>query len=166
MDAAAFDYVIVGAGSAGAVLANRLSADSRVSVCLIEAGRPDSHPSIRVPLGVMLLAKDKRHNWLYTSAPQKGLDGRAVSIPRGKVLGGSSAINGMIYIRGHRADYDGWAEAGCTGWGYDDVLPYFRSSESNSDAEVDDRWHGRGGELSVSRQRSANPHRKPKGACP
>ncbi|MCB1360591.1 MAG: GMC family oxidoreductase N-terminal domain-containing protein, partial [Rhodobacteraceae bacterium] len=94
---AEYDYVIVGAGSAGAVLAHRLSADADRRVCLIEAGPADRSPLIRVPLGVMILAKDKRHNWLFTSAPQSGLNGRQVSIPRGKVLGGSSAINGMIY---------------------------------------------------------------------
>jgi choline dehydrogenase len=121
-----FDYVIVGAGSAGAVLANRLSADPRNSVCLIEAGSRDTSWLIGMPLGLIWLAKDKRHNWLYSSTPQAGLAGRRVSIPRGKVLGGSSAINGMIYIEGHRADYDAWAAAGCTGWGYEDVQPYFR----------------------------------------
>jgi choline dehydrogenase len=120
-----FDYVIVGAGSSGAVLANRLSADPRNNVCLIEAGRKDSSWLIDLPLGVIWLSKDARHNWLYKSTPQAGLSGRTVSIPRGKVLGGSSAINGMIYIQGHRDDYNSWAKAGCAGWGYDDVLPYF-----------------------------------------
>ena len=120
-----FDYVIVGAGSSGAVLANRLSADPRNRVCLIEAGPKDTSWLIGMPLGVVWLAKDRRHNWLYSSTPQEGLAGRRVSIPRGKVLGGSSAINGMIYIQGHRTDYDDWAAAGCTGWGYDDVRPYF-----------------------------------------
>jgi choline dehydrogenase len=120
-----FDFVIVGAGSSGAVLANRLSADPRNRVCLIEAGPKDSSWLIDLPLGVIWLSKDKRHNWLHKSTPQTGLAGRTVSIPRGKVLGGSSSINGMIYIHGHRSDYDDWAKAGCTGWGYDDVLPYF-----------------------------------------
>lgn len=147
------DYAIVGAGSAGAVLAHRLSADPGVRVCLIEAGPRDRSPLIRVPLGVMLLTKDRRHNWLYTSAPQEGLDGRQVSVPRGKVLGGSSAINGMIYIRGHRADYDGWAALGCTGWDYDSVLPYFRRSEGNTDPARFDAYHGREGLLSVSNLR-------------
>jgi choline dehydrogenase len=151
-----FDYVIVGAGSAGAVLANRLSEDPKIRVCLIEAGRKDRSPLIRIPLGLMVLAKDRRHNWLFNSAPQAGLDGRSVSIPRGKVLGGSSAINGMIYIRGHRADYDGWAELGCTGWDYASVLPYFRRSEANTNADLDDAVHGRDGLLSVSNQRNAN----------
>ena len=151
-----FDYVIVGAGSSGAVLANRLSEDAGIRVCLVEAGRKDRSPLIRVPLGVMVLAKDRRHNWLYTTAPQLGLGGRTVSVPRGKVLGGSSAINGMIYIRGHRADYDDWAAMGCTGWDYDSVLPFFRRSEANVSADVDDAYHGRDGLLCVSNQRNAN----------
>jgi choline dehydrogenase len=151
-----FDYVIVGAGSSGAVLANRLSADPSVSVCLIEAGPRDRSPFITIPLGVMKLAKDPSHNWLYASTPQANLNGRQVSVPRGKVLGGSSAINGMIYIRGHRDDYDAWDAAGCTGWGYDAVLPYFRRSEANQNAALDSAWHGRDGALSVANLRSAN----------
>lgn len=152
-----FDYVIVGAGSSGAVLANRLSADPAQRVCLVEAGPADRSPFITMPLGVMKLSKDRRLNWLFTSAPQVALDGRQISIPRGRVLGGSSAINGMIYIRGHRADYDGWAGAGCTGWGYDDVLPYFRRSEGNSRPDIDARFHGTKGELSVSDLRDPSP---------
>ena len=152
-----FDYVIVGAGSSGAVLANRLSADPRLTVCLIEAGPADRSPFITVPLGVMKLTKDARHNWLFTTTPQSALDGRTISVPRGKVLGGSSAINGMIYIRGHRADYDAWAAAGCTGWGYDEVLPYFRRSETNRRPGIDDQHHGTGGELAVDDLRDPNP---------
>ena len=152
-----FDYVIVGAGSSGAVLANRLSADPTLTVCLIEAGPPDRSPIITMPLGVMWLSKDPRHNWLYKSAPQPGSDGRQVSIPRGKVLGGSSAINGMIYIRGHKADYDAWAAAGCTGWDYASVLPYFRRSEANRNAGLDPAFHGTDGPLTVSDLRDANP---------
>lgn len=151
------DYVIVGAGSAGAVVANRLSADPSVTVCLIEAGQKDTSPKISTPLGVMLLAKDKNRNWLFSSTPQSALKGRTVSIPRGKVLGGSSAINGMIYIRGHRADYDAWAQAGCAGWDYASVLPYFMRSECNSNPDVNEAFHGRNGELSVSDLRSPNP---------
>ncbi len=160
MDAAAdigvFDTVIVGAGSSGAVLANRLSADPTHRVCLIEAGPRDTSPLIGVPLGLVWLSKDKKHNWLYASTPQEGLGGRTVSVPRGKVLGGSSAINGMIYIRGHRADYDGWAAAGCTGWAYDDVLPYFLKSEDNRTG-ASGRHHAVDGPLTVSDLRDPNP---------
>jgi choline dehydrogenase len=156
-EASTFDYVIVGAGSAGAVLAHRLSADAALSVCLIEAGPADTSPLINVPLGVMWLSKDPKHNWLFKSAPQEGLGGREVSVPRGKVLGGSSAINGMIYIRGHRADYDDWATNGCTGWGYDDILPYFRKSEANSNPDMDPAVHGQDGLLSVSDLRDPSP---------
>jgi choline dehydrogenase len=152
-----FDYIIVGGGSAGAVLANRLSADPALRICLIEAGPIDRSPLISLPLGVIWLSKDPRHNWLFSTTPQQGLNGRQVSVPRGKVLGGSSAINGMIYIRGHRADYDAWAAAGCTGWGYDDVLPYFKRSEANQSRDVTDETHGRSGPLTVSNLRSPSP---------
>jgi choline dehydrogenase len=145
-----FDYVVVGGGSAGAVLANRLSANPKNRVCLLEAGGRDSSPLISMPLGVVVLSKDKRHTWGLVSTPQTGLDGREVSIPRGKVLGGSSAINGMIYIRGHRQDYDDWAESGCTGWDYDSVLPYFKKSEANTRPNIDTTHHGINGPLSVS----------------
>lgn len=157
MQGATFDYLVVGAGSSGAVLANRLSADPGVTVCLIEAGPRDTSPFINIPLGVMWLSKDPRHNWLYASTPQAGLAGRSVSIPRGKVLGGSSAINGMIYIRGHCADYDGWAEAGCEGWDYASVLPYFRRSEANQNLRLDPELHGQDGPLTVSDLRDPSP---------
>jgi choline dehydrogenase-like flavoprotein len=153
---AKFDYIIVGAGSAGAVLANRLSADPKISVCLIEAGPADKSPLIKIPLGLMFLAKDRRHNWMFDSTPQEGLGGRSISIPRGKVLGGSSAINGMVYIRGHRADYDDWAAEGCSGWDYDSVLPYFRKSEANANETMDTAIHGRDGELAVNDLRDPN----------
>jgi choline dehydrogenase-like flavoprotein len=152
-----FDYVIVGAGSSGAVLANRLSADPKLTICLIEAGPRDKSPLINIPLGVIWLTKDPKHNWLFSTVPQAGLDGRRVSVPRGKVLGGSSAINGMIYIRGHSADYDAWAAAGCEGWDYASVLPYFRRSESNRNASLDAAFHGHDGPLTVSDLRDANP---------
>lgn len=151
-----FDYVVVGGGSAGAVLANRLSADPANRVCLLEAGRTDTSPIIPVPLGVIWLPKDKRHTWGLTSIPQKGLDGRSVSVPRGKVLGGSSAINGMIYIRGHQQDYDDWAAAGCTGWDYASVLPYFRKSENNQRTGISGDAHGTEGPLFVSDLKVSN----------
>ncbi|WP_407495318.1 GMC family oxidoreductase [Pseudooceanicola sp. MF1-13] len=145
-----FDYVIVGAGSAGAVLAHRMSEDPAIRVCLLEAGGRDSSPLISTPIGVAFLAKNPRHTWGFTSAPQTALDGRELAIPRGRVLGGSSAINGMIYIRGHRADYDDWAHAGCVGWDYDSVLPYFRKAEGNTRPGIDTAVHGTDGPLSVS----------------
>jgi choline dehydrogenase-like flavoprotein len=151
-----FDYIIVGAGSSGAVLANRLSADPSIRVCLLEAGGSDASPLISTPLGVMALSRRAAHNWMYTTSPQSALNGREISVPRGKTLGGSSAINGMIYIRGRKDDYDSWARAGCTGWGYDDVLPYFKKSQTNTNAALSDDVHGRGGPLSVSDLRDPN----------
>lgn len=152
-----FDYVVVGAGSAGATLAARLSEDPDVTVCLLEAGPKDTHPAISVPLGLIWLSKNARHNWLLSSTPQAGLGGRTVSVPRGKVLGGSSAINGMIYIRGQAEDYDAWAVQGCSGWGFKDVLPYFKRSEGNRDADVDPAFHGTDGPLSVERLKDPSP---------
>jgi choline dehydrogenase len=153
----AFDYVIVGAGSSGAVLANRLSADPKISVCLIEAGGKGRSPLVTTPLGVMLLPRLSSFNWQFSSTPQSALNDRVIGIPRGKALGGSSAINGMVYIRGHRDDYDDWARAGCTGWGFDDVLPYFKKSEANANTDLDNEFHGRDGPLSVTEQRTPNP---------
>lgn len=152
---AEFDYVIVGAGSAGCVLANRLSADSSSRVLLIEAGGRDSNPLLRVPILTGHWLRGRRHNWCYETEPQPGLDGRRVAWPRGKVLGGSSAINGMVYTRGLRSDYDTWAQAGLSGWSYDDVLPYFRRSEDRDRGE--DEFHGAGGPLAVFRPESGNP---------
>ncbi|MGG7565202.1 GMC family oxidoreductase [Rhodovulum sp. DZ06] len=152
-----FDYLVIGAGSAGAALAARLSEDPATRVCLVEAGPRDRSPFIHVPLGLIWLSKDAGANWLFKSAPQAALDGREVSAPRGKVLGGSSSINGMIYIRGRRADYDAWAELGGTGWGYDDVPPFFKRAEANGNAGLSDAHHGRSGPLSVQDQRSPSP---------
>src|ERR1700723_3434058 len=143
-----FDYVIVGAGSAGCVLANRLSADGRNSVLLLEAGPRDTNPWIHVPLGYGKLFKEKSGNWMYQTEPEPGLDGRSVFQPRGKVLGGSSSINGLLYVRGQHEDYDRWRQRGNAGWGYDDVLPYFRKAENQQRGA--DKYHGSGGPLPVS----------------
>jgi len=143
-----FDYVIVGAGSAGCVLANRLSADGKNSVLLLEAGPKDTNLWIHVPLGYGKLFKAKSVNWMYQTEPEPGLNGRTVFQPRGKVLGGSSSINGLLYVRGQREDYDRWRQHGNTGWGYDDVLPYFKKAE-NQQRGADD-FHGVDGPLPVS----------------
>ena len=151
-----FDYVIVGAGSSGCVLANRLSADPTVSVCLIEAGGHDNSPRIQTPAGTITLYKSKKYSWNFFSAPQKNLAGRTLHTPRGKALGGSSSMNSMIYIRGHASDYDRWAQAGCPGWDWDSVLPYFKKSENNRLGQ-DPRRHGNAGELNVEAARDPNP---------
>ncbi len=152
---AEFDYVIVGAGSAGCVLANRLSADGKNSVLLLEAGPKDSSIWIHVPLGYGKLFKDKTVNWMYQTEPEPGLDGRTVFQPRGKVLGGSSSINGLLYVRGQHEDYDRWRQHGNSGWGYDDVLPYFKKAEDQQRGADD--FHGAGGPLPVSDWRHADP---------
>ena len=149
-----FDYVIVGAGSAGCVLAARLSEDPDVRVALLEAGGEDSAPEIRVPATFPVMFKTEL-DWDLLGEPEPGMDGRRLYLPRGRMLGGCSSINAMIYVRGNRRDYDGWAAAGCTGWGYDDVLPYFRRSEDNERGE--DQFHGVGGPLTVSDSRSMQP---------
>lgn len=122
----AFDYVVVGAGSAGCVLASRLSEDEDVRVLLLEAGGSDWHPLIRVPLGIGKLYQHQMYDWRYRSEPEPGLDDRRLEIPRGKVLGGSSSINVMNYCRGDRGDFDRWAANGAKGWSYTDMLPYFK----------------------------------------
>ncbi|MBE7367272.1 GMC family oxidoreductase [Ramlibacter pallidus] len=154
-DIATVDYLIVGGGSAGCVLAARLSEDPDVQVALLEAGPPDTSILIHCPAGLALLAKNGQANWGFQTEPQPGLNGRRGYQPRGKVLGGSSSVNAMIYARGHRADYDGWAAEGNAGWGWDDVLPYFRRSEHNERGA--DAFHGTGGPLNVMDLRS--PHR-------
>jgi choline dehydrogenase len=153
-DFGSFDYIIVGAGSAGCVLANRLSADGRHRVLLLEAGGRDWNPWIHVPLGYGKLFNDASVNWLYQTEPQQHLNGRRISQPRGKVLGGSSSINGLVYIRGQREDFDGWRDEGNTGWGYDDVLPYFKRAEDQQRGA--DEYHGVGGPQAVSDQ--TEPH--------
>jgi choline dehydrogenase len=146
--AATFDYIIVGAGSAGCVLANRLTASGRHRVLLLEAGGHDRHMWIHIPLGFAKLFDNPKVNWLYSSEPEPELNNRRIIQPRGKVLGGSSSINGLLYIRGQKEDYDHWRQLGNTGWGFDDVLPYFRRSE-DQERGADD-LHGVGGPLSVS----------------
>ncbi len=143
-----FDYVIVGAGSAGCVLANRLSADGKNSVLLLEAGLRDTNLWIHVPLGYGRLFKEKSVNWMYQTEPEPGLEGRSVFQPRGKVLGGSSSINGLLYVRGQHEDYDRWRQHGNQGWGFDDVLPYFKKAEDQQRGADD--FHGAGGPLPVS----------------
>jgi choline dehydrogenase-like flavoprotein len=150
-----FDYVIVGAGSAGCVLANRLSANPSVTVCLVEAGPPDRSPLIHVPLGMIRLGTHKTLRWHDQTTTQTEAGGRAILMPHGRTLGGSSAINGMVYMRGHPGDYDEWAAAGNPGWSYKDVLPYFWRSEHNEDFR-DPEFHGQGGPLNVTSPKPLN----------
>jgi len=150
-DLGRFDYVIVGAGTAGCVLANRLSADPDVSVLLLEAGGEADWFWIDVPVGYLYTQNTPRTDWCFKTEPEPGLGGRALNYPRGRVIGGSSAINGMIYMRGQARDYDGWRQAGNAGWGWDDVLPYFKRSEDHH-AGGDDH-HGAGGEWRVEPMR-------------
>jgi choline dehydrogenase len=154
-ETAEFDYVIVGAGSAGCVLANRLTTDGKHSVLLLEAGPKDTNIWIHVPIGYGKLFKEKTVNWMYQTEPEPGLHGRQVYQPRGKVLGGSSSINGLLYVRGQHEDYDRWRQRGNVGWGYDDVLPYFKRAE-NQQRGADD-YHGSSGPLSVSDWRHEDP---------
>ena len=152
-----YDYVILGGGSAGATLAARLSEDASKTVCLVEAGGEGRDALIRMPLGCVLMLPDfpKINNWCFETTPQPGLNGRKGYQPRGKALGGSSAINAMLYVRGHRGDYDEWADLGCEGWDWDSVLPYFRKSERNHRGADD--LHGGEGPLHVGDPLSRNP---------
>ena len=150
-----YDYIIIGAGSAGCVLANRLSEDPDGRVLLLEAGPRDWHPFLHMPAGLAKLVGKKGVNWDYSTAPEPQLHDRALWWPRGKVLGGSSSINAMCYIRGVPQDYDGWAAQGASGWHWDAVLPYFRRSERN--ARGADALHGDDGPLYVSELRHVNP---------
>ncbi len=143
-----FDFIIVGAGSAGCVLANRLSENPANNVLLVEAGPKDKNFWIHTPLGFGKTLQNPNVNWLFESAPEPNLNGRKDFLPRGKTLGGSSSINGMIYMRGQAADYDHWAQLGCRGWAYEDVLPYFKKAENNERGADD--YHGIGGPLTVS----------------
>ena len=144
-----FDYIIVGAGSSGCVLANRLSANSKNSVCVLEAGPPDWNPFIHIPAGFMKTLVNPNVNWLFKSEPSWGTDGRVIDIPRGKTLGGSSSINGMVFNRGQNLDFDVWAQKGNKGWSYSDLLPYFKKYEKRL-GEFDDVYRGTQGELPIT----------------
>ncbi|MCP4185077.1 MAG: glucose-methanol-choline oxidoreductase [Hyphomicrobiales bacterium] len=152
-----YDYVIVGGGSAGSTMAARLSEDPDAKVCLLEAGGGGNSILVRAPAGVvaMLPGRPKINNWAFETVPQPGLNGRRGYQPRGKALGGSSAINAMLYIRGHKTDYDGWADLGCDGWSWEEVLPYFQKSENNERGADD--IHGASGPLQISNQKSPRP---------
>ncbi|MGY8956229.1 MAG: GMC family oxidoreductase [Alphaproteobacteria bacterium] len=143
-----YDFIIIGAGSAGCVLANRLSADPAIRVLLLEAGPRDAHPLIHIPVGNAKIIPKAKYNWKYETEPQANLDNRRILWPRGKTLGGSSSLNGMIYIRGHARDYDLWRQQGVSGWSFADVLPYFKRAEGN--ARGGDAFHGGDGPLVVS----------------
>src|SRR5690606_1461566 len=144
-----FDFIIIGAGTAGCVLAARLSENPAQRVCLIEAGGSEQHPYIRIPAAVGAAIMSTRFGWGLSTTPQAALNGRVVPLPRGKVLGGSGSINGMAYYRGHARDYDDWAARGNRGWGYHDLLPYFLRSEDNP-TYADSPYHRVGGPMHVS----------------
>src|SRR5690349_1611698 len=151
-----YDYIVVGAGSAGAAVANRLSADSRNKVLLLEAGCA-SHPWSFIPIGMARLIKNPAANWLYSSEPEASTNGRRLPVPRGKLLGGSSSINGMVFVRGQRLDFDTWAQMGNRGWSYSDVLPYFRRLECRISDDCDDTYRGREGGLTVTTMEWRDP---------
>ena len=145
-----FDYIVTGAGSAGCAVAARLSESGRYRVLLLEAGGKDRNPWIHIPMGFSQVYANPRVNWMYESEPEAQLGGRRLYQPRGKVLGGTSSINGMVYMRGNAADYDEWRQRGCTGWDWDSVLPYFKKAEHQERGA--NEFHGVGGPLHVSDQ--------------
>ena len=151
MDTDTYDYVVVGAGSAGAAVANRLSANPAHRVLLLEAGR-ENHPWVSIPIGFARLIDNPKANWCYSSEPDEGSGQRRIPVPRGKILGGSSSINGMVFVRGQSQDYDTWAQLGNRGWSYEDVLPIFRDMESYL-GDGDDEYRGRKGPLKVTENR-------------
>ena len=150
-----YDYIVVGAGSAGAVVANRLSADARNKVLLLEAG-PASHPWSSIPIGFAKLINNPAANWLYTAEPEANTNGRQLPVPRGKMLGGSSSINGLAFVRGQAQDFDTWAQMGNRGWSYEDVLPFFKRMESY-EVGGDDTFRGREGPLRVTNPAPRDP---------
>ena len=150
-----FDFIIIGAGSAGCVLANRLSENPNHYVALIEAGGRDSNPWIHIPVGYFKTMHNPKVDWCYQTEPDPGLNNRRLDWPRGKVLGGSSSLNGLLYVRGQAEDYDHWQQLGCAGWGWNDVLPYFKKSERQERGA--DAYHGQDGMLSVSNMRLQRP---------
>ena len=154
-----WDVIIIGAGSTGCVLANKLSKDESRRVLLIEAGPKNNHPYITIPAAVASAIESPKFNWHYRTTPQKHLNNRRLTTPRGKVLGGSSSINALVYIRGHAKDYDHWQEQGCAGWSYSDVLPYFIKTENNelANSPLSENYHGHEGELYVGNPESGNP---------
>jgi choline dehydrogenase-like flavoprotein len=155
MSAETFDFVVIGAGSAGSAIAARLAEDAGSTIYVLEAGGHDSHPFIHIPSFVAAAIGRKETNWNFATVPQAGMAGRAIPVPRGRVIGGSGAINGMVYFRGHPTDYDDWADAGCKGWSYAEVLPYFTRSEHNENYPAG-VFHGAGGPINVKHVEGPN----------
>jgi len=154
-DAKEYDYIIVGAGSAGCVLAGRLTEDASVRVLILEAGGDDSDPLIQIPLGMGKMHEQRKHDWGFDAEPEPRLNGREVEAMRGKVIGGSSSINVMAYVRGHRGDYDRWAQKGCTGWSFADILPYLKRTEDWEGGE--NPYRGKGGPITTQWAKNDDP---------